>query len=168
MNERTYSTINKTGWGDGPWQHEPDKVQWTDQATGMACLAKRHRENGFLCGYVGVATAHPWHGKEINDGDIWQLEVHGGISYTDPCEVDAPEATGICHVPDPGEPDGLWWFGFDCGHCFDHSPGAATAARRYGLEADPDDDARTYRTLHFVRDECARLAGQLAAISGSP
>jgi len=167
MNERTYSTIDKTGWGDGPWQHEPDKVQWVDSVTGMACLARRHPRCGFWCGYVGVAAAHPWHGRD-SDGDIEGLDVHDGISYAAACDVDAPEATGICHVPEPGEPDGLWWFGFACAYYLDFPPGAATEARAHGWTDDHEDrPLRTYRTLDFVRDECARLAGQLAHHDGT-
>lgn len=36
MTERSYTTIDKADWGEGPWQTEPDKIQWVDEATGLA------------------------------------------------------------------------------------------------------------------------------------
>ncbi len=73
-------------------------------------------------------------------------------------EADA-EAHLICHVPEPGEPDHVWWFGFDCGHAFDFMPAPA------GLNFPPfsDEPPTTYKTLDYVRRECAGLAAQLAA-----
>lgn len=62
--------VDKSSWGDGPWQQEPDRAEWTHR--GLPCLA-----------------------------------VHGGLTYSDRCHDD------ICHVPAPGEPDDVWWFGFD-------------------------------------------------------
>ena len=38
-----YRTEDKAGWGEGPWQDEPDKVVWVDPATGLDCMAKRNR-----------------------------------------------------------------------------------------------------------------------------
>jgi hypothetical protein len=48
--EREYRTIDKSAWGPGPWTDEPDKVQWTDTATGLPCLAKRNPRGGHWCG----------------------------------------------------------------------------------------------------------------------
>jgi hypothetical protein len=39
--ERSYLTIDKSEWGPGAWQGEPDTGQWTDEAAGLPCLAKR-------------------------------------------------------------------------------------------------------------------------------
>lgn len=44
---------NRVKWGPGPWDGEPDKMQWTDPATGLDCLIVRNTL-GALCGYVGV------------------------------------------------------------------------------------------------------------------
>src|SRR4051812_13771303 len=65
-----YRTIDKTGWGDGPWQSEPDKRQWHDEATGLACLIVRG-PMGALCGYVGLPPGHPWHGKEYHESRVF-------------------------------------------------------------------------------------------------
>lgn len=55
-----YKTIDKTAWGNGPWNHEPDKKQWLDPETGLSCLIVRG-PMGALCGYVGVSEDHPAH-----------------------------------------------------------------------------------------------------------
>jgi hypothetical protein len=38
MDTIEYRTIDKSQWGPGPWQDEPDKKQWQDEATGLPCL----------------------------------------------------------------------------------------------------------------------------------
>ena len=158
MTERTYTTVDKTGWGDGPWNDEPDKAQWIDEATGLDCMARRG-PLGNWCGYVGVPPGHPYHGRDYDDLDI---DVHGGLTYGDRCEKDAPEAEGICHVPDPGRPADVWWLGFDCGHFTDFMPGLRATELRIGLPAKRFADT-TYKPLGYVRAECASLAAQLAA-----
>lgn len=152
MEHKTWTTMDKAGWGDGPWQAEPDKEQWQDAATGLACLVKRNCL-GALCGYVGVPEGHPWHGKGYDDVDP---EVHGGLTYAGACQ-DGPDGSTICHVPGPGEPEHLWWLGFDCNHGFDVAP--AVAARG------PHMPHETYRDLAYVKAECAALAAQAAKAS---
>ena len=148
-------TVDKTGWADGPWLTEPDKVQWYDEATGMACLIVRSGFTGCLCGYVGVEPDHPVY--EVDYGDVEEvmgIRVHGGLTYASKC------VGHICHMPDPGRSDDLWWLGFDCGHAWDVAPGmrARDAIRGWkAIEAD-----QTYRDLSYVRAECTRLAAQLA------
>lgn len=61
MEARSWNSVDKSAWGDGPWQSEPDKMQWQDEATGFACLIVRD-PMGALCGYVGVPETHPAHG----------------------------------------------------------------------------------------------------------
>jgi hypothetical protein len=168
--ERTYTTIDRSGWESGAWDSEPDKVQFIDTATGLPCLAKRNHY-GNWCGYVGVSAEHPLFGVAYNScphgcqewcehAPDYTFEVHGGLTYSDACEK-GPEATSICHIPAPGEPDHVWWFGFDCGHAYDLAPGLQAEYRRYGIPALCDRDI--YRTLEYVRGECASLAAQLAA-----
>ncbi len=60
MKTLEYKFVNKSTWGDGPWQNEPDKVQWTDQDTRLPCLAVRNGRIGNWCGYVGVSNDHPF------------------------------------------------------------------------------------------------------------
>ena len=49
------------------------------------------------------------------------LNVHGGITFTGFCQENAEEK-GICHKPSEGEPNHIWWLGFDCSHSGDLSP----------------------------------------------
>lgn len=146
METKTYSTIDKSKWPDGPWKNEPDKIQWQDPETGLACLIVR---NMSLCGYVGVAEGHPLFGKSYDEPDV---RVHGGLTFADKCQPTETEAHGICHVPAPGEPDLVWWFGFDTGHGGDKIPHVSDGYYgRYG----------TYKDIEYVKAEVTQLAKQL-------
>ena len=165
-----YRTVDKSEWGPGPWQDEPDKMQWADPATGLPCLIVRGPV-GALCGYVGVAPDHPAHGKNYDhwsygaDGEpsalepieeaINGLQAHGGLTFAGACGHGDDPARGICHIPGDGEPDTVWWFGFDCAHCGDLSPDMGRRRRDEGV----------YRDLAYVRDQVAALAAQLAALA---
>ncbi len=168
----THAPIDKSTWGDGPWQAEPDRVEW--EHAGLPCLALRNENFGVWCGYAAVAPGHPLHGKD--HGDV-EVSVHGGLTYANRCDGDR-----ICHVPKPGEADDVWWFGFDCGHCFDFMPAFAA---RHALLLEPlprqqayDHNAAVnassrlyvdvYRTLNYVQDETNALAEQLAKLGQPP
>ncbi len=162
MSTKTEHVVDRKGWSKGPWDGEPDKLNWTT-ATGLPGMIVR---NGFgaLCGYVAVDAAHPCYRVEYNKpvpstfegppeeysyGDTPEgfFDVHGGLTYSNAC------AGHICHVPEPGKPDDVWWFGFDCNHCFDMAPKYARG---------PDRDDGTYRDVSYVRAEVEKLAVQLA------
>jgi hypothetical protein len=168
--ERSYTTVDKSTWGPGPWQDEPDKLQWIDEATGLDCLISRG-PSGALCGYVGVPPEHPYHGVAYG-GQGWDdnaapdniIEVHGGLTYSAACQETDDESTGICHVPAPGHPDDVWWLGFDCAHSGDVTP--ASDARLMEIDRMPTRfPGDTYRTLGYVQRECRQLAQQLTALS---
>jgi hypothetical protein len=161
MTERSYSTTDKSTWGDGPWHEEPDKVQWIDAATGLDCLIVRS-PMGSLCGYVGLPPGHPAHGRDYDDVDV---AVHGDLTFAGACDEDAPEGHGICHVPEPGRPADVWWLGFDCGHTFDVSPAFDAGMRESGMPPLPHfaELPTTYKSLAYVRAEVEALARQLAA-----
>jgi hypothetical protein len=165
MNEQTWidSRVDRSKWPAGEWDGEPDKVQWTDADTGLVCLAKRNSRSGNWCGYVGVSDAHPWHGKGYNDLPEYGPEVHGGLTFANSCQEGPPEQT-ICHIPAPGTPDHLWWFGFDCAHAWDYSPmdKVLEAERGYPFTVGHDE---TYKPLGYVKRECTSLARQIAAAS---
>src|SRR6476646_948456 len=105
-------TIDKSTWGDGPWQSEPDRVEFVH--AGFACLLLRNPRIGQLCGYVGVPREHPAYGRDYNGVDV---EVHGGLTYANKCQG------YVCHVPADGMPEDVWWLGFDAGHAWDLTPG---------------------------------------------
>lgn len=134
-------------FGEGQWLDEPDRLEW--RTVDLPCLAVRNPLMGQWCGYVGVPPDHPLHGRDKNNTD--DLSVHGGITYAAACE--GP----ICHVPQPGEPEHVWWFGFDCGHVYDLVPGI------HGRQASRAYQPLFYRSLSYVRLECCQLALQLRA-----
>ena len=144
--------IDKSTWGDGPWQTEPDRVEWVH--AGLPCLALRNRL-GNWCGYAAVPPGHALHGKHYDDVDV---DAHGGLTYSDGCD-----GARICHVPAPGEPADVWWFGFDCAHLGDISPGMDAYARLRGrppLRFTED----SYKDLAYVQAETNSLAKQLAEV----
>lgn len=159
METKEYRYVDKSKWGRGEWQDEPDKIQWTDEDTGLPCLVVRG-PSGALCGYVGVSEGHRFFGKEYSSGDYDSeeyrqspgslLEAHGGITFSDFCR-ESPDHRGICHIPGPGEPDRVWWLGFDCAHYGDHCP---AFDRGFSHESD-------YKNLFYVQSECRSLAQQL-------
>lgn len=156
--------IDKSDWGDGPWQNEPDRVQWVH--AGYACLALRHPMFGSWCGYVGVDRAHPCYGRDWNTGSlIDELKAHCGINYSAACDGE------ICHVPEPGMPEDVWWLGFDCHHGFDFSPGLEARERKLGLPSEltlfseTDRFRPRYRDLAYVKAVTESLAEQLRALA---
>ena len=155
---KEWRTIDKSEWGPGPWQDEPDKRQWTDPATELPCLINRHPEWGHWCGYVGVPRGHPWY--EIDAEEI-SAEAHGGLNFSAKCTGD--ETSGVCHLVALGEDDDVWWLGFDCGHWLDKQPGYETYVRKISDHLVVDGDERvgfSYRHLAYVIAEVTNLARQ--------
>lgn len=174
-NDELEVKVDRTGWDPGPWDSEPDKLNWRTRA-GLPGMIVRNRQ-GALCGYVAVTKGHPCFERSYSstyeagpDGEpdfarplpnpVDALSVHGGITYGDKCQH------AICHVPEPGEPDDVWWLGFDCNHAGDYAPADA----RWRKEAMPGKahlfacgSHETYRDLAYVREEVESLAAQLAA-----
>lgn len=135
----------------GAWNSEPDRVEWRDSTTGLVCLALRQPSSGHWCGYVGVGPEHPWHGKR---GSEVEAKAHGGLTFASGCQ--SAEKLGehrVCHTPEAGEPEHLWWVGFDCAHAGDFRPVMSCFERRR---------FETYKTLSFVQGQCASLARQAA------
>jgi hypothetical protein len=151
----TWTSVDKSSWGIGPWTGEPDKEQWTDTATGFPCLVVRNHA-GALCGYVGVPAGHPWYGV-----DKWRIaprpDVHGGVNYSGSCQV-GPENVTICHV-DHADNAPVWWLGFDCTHMLDLAPGAVALWQSIGVpNVHRLIEGCTYRPIGYVRENCERLA----------
>lgn len=160
MTERAwYDVVDKSGWDRGPWDDEPDKVQWIDAATGLDCLAVRGPMSCW-CGYVGVPPGHRFYGVDYETPDV---DVHGGLTFADRCMEDTLEGEGVCHIPEPGRPADVWWLGFDCGHFMDLVPRMNATLRDIGHERLPAPPGfeDVYRDLDYVRAETVRLAAQL-------
>jgi hypothetical protein len=109
---------------------------WTDPTTGLECRIVQ-QGLGYLCGYVALPdnTEHPWHSLGATDDQLWNVDVHGGVTYAED------------RFPLSQQSDG-WVLGFDCAH--------------YDDAYRPDDTNGTYRTPEYVRAECTKLAQQIA------
>jgi len=154
---------------EGPWRDEPDKLSWTDKATGMPCIMLRARL-GTLSGYVAVNTEHPLFGFDYRavPADLG-IQPHGGLNYSAACDEEADERVSVCHVSGqprvrqsrdkqehPVSSEELWWFGFACDKSYDLVPGC------YQIHMSAE-NGQTYRDEHYVFTQCANLARQLAA-----
>jgi len=160
-----------------PWFREANSLDF--EADGLKC-AMRRGPLGSWCGYVGIPSSHPWFGLTYNatikptkdmlgprdrqdygpidllcaafsTKDIEKempislaMRVHGGLTYSKD------------HEPF-GEPDGLWWYGFDCAHAGDLIP--SFAEQRFEFQRDD-----IYRNQSYVVAECQSLAAQLVRI----
>lgn len=150
--------LPKSEWGPGPWQTEPDRVEFDH--FGYPCLMVRNTNvTGSWCGYVAVPPGHRCFGLENDEVDKL-LDVHGGVTYTAHCEGH------ICHVPKPGEPDNVWWIGFDCSHAMDLMPRlrafTGMMSRIGGLPEFPDPPfPEHYWTVEDTQKEVRKLAKQL-------
>jgi hypothetical protein len=158
--EQSWTWINRSelGWPSGEWDGEPDKVHWKDQQTGLDCLAVRNPRAGNWCGYVAVREGHPAFESSYGSVDV---DVHGGLTFAGFCQETDGEHRGVCHVPYPGDPDRVWWLGFDCAHAWDYSPRDAQLAIE-GSDCFRQGYDEHYRTLPYVKLECRKLAAQLA------
>lgn len=178
-NLKEYRFRDKAGWGEGPWQSEPDKMQWIDEETNLDCLMVRG-PHGSWCGYVGVMDGHPFYKRAYNDDSeptMYDLDVHGGVTFTDVCQ-DTNKEHGVCHVPAAGRSDHVWWIGFDCAHAWDWSPKfdgdplGVIPAPSLGAVARHLSDAvdfgggfeTTYKDLDYVQQEIRSLAKQIKAV----
>lgn len=140
--------VDKSEWPRGPWDREPDRLEF--EAHGMSCLLTRG-PGGHWCGYAAMPPGHPGHGQHYDHEVFSDVRVHGGLTYSEKCQG------AVCHVPKPGEPDDVWWVGFDCAHSGDLSP----AHMKYGRSWDDGE----YRDIEWVKTETGYLARQLAEIS---
>lgn len=158
--------------GPGPWADEPDKIAWTDPATGYGCLINREPE-GHFGGYVGVEPGHPLHGyrddalpPSIGAG------LHNPVTYAEACDPTQGEAVSICHVSPERDlrsrrlvrvphthDDRAWWFGMLANGPRDFSPKGVR--RRLAAER-----GEIYRDARFVYAQVVRLAAQLKAVEG--
>jgi len=177
--------FKKLGWPDGPWMTEPDFVSWIDEAAGLPCVVQRNPILGVFNGYVGVPEGHAEFGMDGCD-----LCVHGGVTLTGKIPNITKVFTAVAAVERAhiklafdGKleyPEGFWWFGFDCAHGWDHTPGTHALLNKiakFGLDLDsspynskggiPIDEPPptiSYKSVTYVRKECADLAIQLATM----
>lgn len=168
---------DKSTWGPGPWQRERDFAEWQDTTTGYNCCIARHGSNGHWCGYVECPEGHPLRGKSYServpapkglrdrqvrvDEDLNAIQLLCASLH---CNEDMSEAAPELFLFVHG---GLTfsqgaWFGFDCAHAGDLSPGLNATLRGMGMERESSLRlGNVYRDEAYVIGECERLAKQL-------
>jgi hypothetical protein len=173
--------IDKSEWGDGPWQTEPDEVTWS--FGDVPCRIVRHPGHGSLNGYVAVPPSHPWYGTDMHDVDV---DVHGGITFAGRFGIHVTPDVPVEDVIDEDDLDDvvsttrtfygafragktfasktdnadLWWIGFDCAHFMDYMPGMVAFERSLGMHplADIPGHPSSYKTVEYVTREVETLA----------
>lgn len=156
-------------WPDGPWNKEPDRVQFEHE--GLPCLLIRN-ELGAWCGYVGVYIDSPLFG--ICDSEI-ELPSHCEVNSFEssveredklwlelplpedvPIDVNNIEEAIDNHVRVPLR---VWFFGFDCCHYRDLVPGMGVLTK--GI----DKHMRgVYRDYKYVVQVCKDMAEAIRLI----
>ena len=136
-----YATYLPYLWSDAErvWEREPDRLDWVDDATGYGCYLFRNSHHGYLSGFVDVPEGHPAFGESATDLAT-AFEVHNGVSFA--FEFTPANLFRGARV---------WRIGFDCCGRGDLPPYARFMAPREPL----------YRSVDFVKQECAHLAKQL-------
>lgn len=186
MNKKQQKPVDRSGWAKGPWDGEPDRAEW--EHAGLPCLAVRNDSGAWCgyaavppshplhsVNYGDEASAlsarlEALKERPVQESDLTVarmlsmltgslsptpdtvIDVHGGLTYSGAC------AGRICRVPKPGEPDNVWWFGFDCAHSGDLIPRLRARIGRL-------DEYETYRDLAYVQAQTNALAEQLAGLS---
>lgn len=148
LNYKEQFGLDMSNWPyRGEWDNEPYRISWVDKETGYNCLAKRG-PFGAWCGYVAVSSNHAFYKQSYNNVNV---DVHGDLTYANECSGDPDE--GICHLESPGE-EPVFWFGFDCSHCYDFIPSYTSHFNQNGI----------YRNKAYVIAEIDSLSKQLKAL----
>lgn len=165
---------DRSKWGPGPWDGEPDEARWTDEATGYECAVLRGPW-GAWCGYVQLPADHPLHGISYSDDVPARLQgaaeavMEGEVGKRGPMNVFSMALGGKARSGDlfnvhgsitysgADWPGAGYWYGFDCSHCDDLAPGSDDSgyAETFGKQ---------YRTFEYVQGECRALARQLQGL----
>lgn len=158
--------MDKTQWGAGPWQSEPDLVRWTYR--GVPCLIVRSPHAGTLCGYVAVRRGHPLY---LRHYDHCRLDCHGGLTFSGRLDLPPPVNTRPLQglLERALRPSGEWWLGFDCAHAGDYMPAIAARTAVY-YETFPELAERLfgrprgeiYRDIEFVTADVEAMARAVA------
>ena len=142
----------------GPWNNEPDKVEWISRSGLHAFVHRNH--GGALCGYVAVPQPHPAYLAHYDDVDV--ESPHGGITYADYLKGHHDQNEPECGLFHSKIKDQAYWvLGFDCMHLHDLYPAEFKNGRRY-YEYGDGDRKSTYKNLSYVMRETELFADRLA------
>lgn len=116
MREREFTYIDKSKYAIGAWTNEPDKIIGIDEFSKLPYMVIRANYFGFLYGYVGVDSTHPFYGKKVSEIECYvtahDLTTTLSASYST-LLLPKEEFLEKIELDDENE---LWWIGFDCGH----------------------------------------------------
>lgn len=162
--------------GPGKWVSEPDFLfanideyqMIVERKYGQEPYNPSHWFGGFLCGYINVPKNHPWHGKDVFEGDLFnEISVHGGLTFSGNCCT--------LYQEEAGKPED-WWIGFDCAHYRDYHPSIEKFSSEFGdqyksefVEKYKKDHPlsplfhKEYRDFDYVISECLSLIRQAKA-----
>lgn len=122
------------------YDQERKIAEWFGEACGLPYVALRDPVGLHWCGYVGIPSSHPLFQKSHHDLLVQEIAVHRGITYSGRLKPHFSNSS-------------YWWFGFDCAHAGDESPGLTP----YSIVS----FRGIYRDLTYVIKECESLADQL-------
>lgn len=132
----------RSEWGPGPWQDEPDLVEWRSVDVPYPLLMVRGRP-GAWSGYVGLPPGHPLHGCGMTDAPVVAATIDI-ITW----------ARASCRpVRATGEPPTHWFLGFDCAHAMQYAP---------RLECRTPGAIEAYGVHYVTLDECRAMTEDLA------
>lgn len=143
--------MDKKLWGPGPWQDEPDMLEFTHKS--HDCVLIRNN-GGAWCGYAQIPEGHPWH-EDLGILDE-RIDVHGGVTYQG-------NRMG----------DGRYFVGFDCAHWQDLTPGYAAAINllsdgpfkkmqtQMNEILERKNEENTYRDIEFAKGECIKMVEEI-------
>ena len=124
-----------------PWFNE---ILWDSEIREYAGLKFRvlRTEWGTWNGYVFLPKGHIFHGKNVNDKEIEDLKVHGGVTYS----ASGGVTGGIGSKKDD------WIVGFDTDHMYDFSPNSKI--RNFNIFLD---GCKNYKNHAYVVRETKNL-----------
>lgn len=145
---------------EGEWLNEPDVIFWTSKDNNLICSIVRNVPYGILCGYVGLGSKHPLHGKDDPYKGLISLGKFSSLDIPDDVMKDLID-------------ENLWWLGFDCMHSGDLIPKMQTMLEEFNkyLPESKQFDFKnsqfgpknaTYKNVEFVMKKCEIYANQLA------
>jgi hypothetical protein len=135
---KTVRTLyDKSSWGPGPWQDEPDDVRWSDSVTGIRCMLWRASGVGRWCGHCSLPGGHPW--ERLRAEDIPVSTVGHAIT-----------SKGVVN----GDGGGLIWIGFECDGL---KPAVKVPARAHWLP---------YRDQRYATGKVLRLTVDICLATG--
>lgn len=150
--------IDKTLWGDGPWQNEPDELRF--EYKGYTCELRRNIfVTGAWCGYVFMKST-----CKASTDDKYKasqlIKVHGEITYA---YLGIDDSTGeeICIL------------GFDLGHLNDLMPLKQTNTGMINLLNSLTEAKGTYafkkiyRTMKYAKKQCESMVDQIIELEKS-